>query len=152
MISVDLPGGYGGGIAPEACEARTKMLADMHPHYYAVLGDSHDPAARELVLDALAGEPVDLLFIDGDHSYAGVSEDLAMYGPLVKPGGFIAFHDINDTETHRSLGCEVAKLWQELPGGKREFNVHGKWGGIGVVQVVAPDAGQKWQRAQAVSA
>ena len=150
VISVDLPGGYGGGISAEACEARTKTVTDLYPHYRAVLGDSHDPETRDRVLALLGGHPVDVLFIDGDHSYAGVTQDLAMYGPLVKPGGFIAFHDINDTEVHREFGCEVHRLWQELPGGKREFNVHGRWGGIGVVQVSRPtESRAEWRRSVA---
>lgn len=147
VISVDLPDGYGGGVSREACDQRTAMLAAMNPQYRAVLGDSHDPETRERVAALLQGEPLDLLFIDGDHTYAGVTQDLAMYGPLVKPGGFIAFHDINDTDVHRQFGCEVHRLWQELPGGKKEFNVHGKWGGIGVVQVSRPtETGAAWQR------
>jgi hypothetical protein len=33
------------------------------------------------------------LFIDGDHSYVGVKNDINLYAPRVVPGGFIAFHD-----------------------------------------------------------
>ncbi len=35
-----------------------------------------------------------LLFIDGDHSYAGVKRDLA-WVDLVKPGGIVVLHDYN---------------------------------------------------------
>ena len=38
-------------------------------------------------------QPIDLLFIDADHSYEGVSRDYKNWAPLVKSGGFIAFHD-----------------------------------------------------------
>lgn len=37
--------------------------------------------------------PVHLLFIDGDHSYQGVSRDIAGWTPKVAPGGIVAFHD-----------------------------------------------------------
>ena len=47
------------------------------------------------------GEKLDFLFIDGDHSYDGVKADFEMYAPMVRPGGLIAFHDINPD--HRSL-------------------------------------------------
>ncbi len=36
----------------------------------------------------------DLIFIDGDHEYAGVKEDLVQYSQWVREGGLIAFHDI----------------------------------------------------------
>jgi len=42
----------------------------------------------------LNGEPLDFLFIDGDHTYEGVKRDFEMYSPLVRNGGIIAFHDI----------------------------------------------------------
>jgi predicted O-methyltransferase YrrM len=38
--------------------------------------------------------PVDLIFIDGDHSYEGVKQDFEIYAPLVRSDGLIAFHDI----------------------------------------------------------
>jgi predicted O-methyltransferase YrrM len=36
---------------------------------------------------------IDLLFIDADHSYKGVSADWRNWSPFVKKGGIIAFHD-----------------------------------------------------------
>lgn len=35
----------------------------------------------------------DMLFVDGDHSAAGVKEDIRLFRPWVKRGGIIAFHD-----------------------------------------------------------
>ena len=39
-------------------------------------------------------EPIDLLFIDGNHDYEAVLQDYEQWSPLVKPGGTIAFHDV----------------------------------------------------------
>jgi len=36
---------------------------------------------------------LDLLFIDGDHSEAGVAEDWELWSPLVARGGTVVFHD-----------------------------------------------------------
>lgn len=38
-------------------------------------------------------EPLDVLFIDGEHSYAALSLDFGMHARRVKPGGVILFHD-----------------------------------------------------------
>lgn len=38
-------------------------------------------------------KPIDLLFIDGDHSYEGVAEDIENWIPKVKKGGMVIFHD-----------------------------------------------------------
>lgn len=41
-------------------------------------------------------EPVDLVFVDGDHSEAGCRLDWDLWSPLVAPGGVVAFHDARD--------------------------------------------------------
>lgn len=37
--------------------------------------------------------PIDLIFIDGDHSYEGVKRDWELFVPHVKPFGIVVFHD-----------------------------------------------------------
>jgi hypothetical protein len=38
-------------------------------------------------------EMVDYVFIDGDHTYSGLEKDFSAVYQIVKPGGYIAFHD-----------------------------------------------------------
>jgi predicted O-methyltransferase YrrM len=42
---------------------------------------------------AWSGGPVDLVFIDGDHSYEACREDWETWRDHVAPGGYAAFHD-----------------------------------------------------------
>ena len=42
---------------------------------------------------AWPGPPVDLVFVDGDHSPEGCREDWDVWHPHVRPGGVVAFHD-----------------------------------------------------------
>lgn len=75
-------------------------------------GSSHDPAFRARVTQDLGGEPVDFLFIDGDHTEAGVEADYQDYRGLVRPGGLIAFHDIAERQV---LGSnQVQHFWRRL--------------------------------------
>lgn len=39
------------------------------------------------------GGEIDLVFVDGDHSEAGVRTDWELWSPLVAPGGAVLFHD-----------------------------------------------------------
>ncbi|MCU0724947.1 MAG: class I SAM-dependent methyltransferase [Planctomycetes bacterium] len=69
------------------------LLAPEGGRIVPVTGDSATPEVAAAVREA-AGGPLDLLFVDGDHSLPGVRKDHETYGPLVRPGGLIAFHDI----------------------------------------------------------
>lgn len=40
-----------------------------------------------------AGGPVDLIFIDGDHSYEGCRGDIEVWAPHVRRGGLVVLHD-----------------------------------------------------------
>lgn len=48
---------------------------------------------RSQDIDPQPYAPIDLLFIDGDHAYNSVSDDIRVWTPIVKSGGLIIFHD-----------------------------------------------------------
>ena len=77
-----------------------------------ILGDSHDQSFKQKIFDEVG--KVDMLFIDGDHSYEGVKEDFNSFYPLVSEGGFIVLHDIIDSDYHRERGCFVSTFWKEI--------------------------------------
>jgi len=54
----------------------------------------------------------DFLFIDADHREEGVRYDYNTYGPMVRKGGIIAFHDISRGDGSANYG--VCHLWEEL--------------------------------------
>lgn len=132
-ISVDLPGGDFG--TEFDLEHRDRYLKSLGTNVHMLHGSSHDDSMLKKVGDLLNGDKVDFLFIDGDHTFTGVKLDYLMYKDFVKPGGWIGFHDIKDTEFHRSVNCRVDQLWSELNGNKIEFieNTTG-YGGIGFIQ------------------
>ena len=51
------------------------------------------------------GEKVDFIYIDGNHSYEFVRQDILLAKQVVKPGGIIAGHDY---KYHKSPGVEKA--------------------------------------------
>ena len=77
--------------------------------------NSQDPKTADHVAKLLEGKPIDVLFIDGDHSIAGVTRDYQNFSPQVRPGGLVVFHDIND------LKLGVPFFWSSLKGNKQEI-------------------------------
>lgn len=112
LISVDLPlGCYGGGY-PAWKRFFYRSFARDNQEIVLIRADSHAPATQEMISAILQENKLDLLFIDGDHSYEGVTKDFAMYEPFVKDGGMIVFHDI--VPNHREAGYGVARYWNEM--------------------------------------
>jgi predicted O-methyltransferase YrrM len=103
-----------------------------------IAGNSHDTSTHEKVKNLLNGNKLDLLFIDGDHSYNGVKTDFNLYLDLVKKGGMIALHDVHRSSFHESHGCFVHNFWDEI---KNNFDCvefydnkeYHEWGGIGLI-------------------
>jgi cephalosporin hydroxylase len=112
IISVDLPAGLYGGGYPEWKTHLFRRIIGRGPTIHFVRADSHSPDTVAHVKSLLGGRPIDVLFIDGDHSYAGVATDFRMYRPLVRPGGLIGLHDI--LENRYDPDIQVAKFWSEL--------------------------------------
>lgn len=135
MISIDLPfGAYGGGY-PAWKRPFYKSFAQKDQTIRLIRADSHEQVTQEKVAAILQVNKIDLLFIDGDHTYEGVKKDFDMYGPLVKDGGMIVLHDI---VSHRQVhGCGVDKYWDEIKNKQthREFieNQDQQWAGIGLI-------------------
>jgi len=73
------------------------------------------------------------IYIDGDHSYKGVSLDYKLFWPRLKSGGFMAFHDVSITKPKSEGLYGVHKLWKEISE-KQAFILPFKGSGLGMVQ------------------
>ena len=82
--------------------------------------------ARDLIADGT----VDLLHIDGFHSYDAVRHDFEGWAPKLSPRAVVLFHDINVL----GLGFGVARFWAEVESRFPSFSfLHGH--GLGVLAV-----------------
>ena len=66
------------------------------------------------VLNTITGVKVDILFIDGDHTYKGVKQDFSNYEHLVRAGGFIVFDDYLDSKYSPDVKKAVDDIVKEL--------------------------------------
>ena len=118
LVSVDLE-------TPPHLAAARRRLGRPGQRVVSIAGDSHSPATLERVRGELGGEALDVLFLDGDHSYEGVRRDFELYAPLVRPGGIVGLHDIQEDFATRhgaptpSISGDVPGYWVELRAGRR---------------------------------
>jgi hypothetical protein len=123
-IGIDLPGDkFSSGLAWQG-DSSTAMI----------WGDSHSNKVRNLLIDVLDGDKIDVLIIDGDHTYTGVADDFRMYGKLCR--GIVVFHDVCH---HTDPDVGVDKFFSEVR--QRYGSIDyvspndDTWGGIGVLFV-----------------
>lgn len=83
-------------------------------------GDSHLQETYNRIEQHLQGSKFDVLFIDGDHTYEGAKQDFIKYSGLLKDGGIIALHDIQEDYKTRfnvqtaSWTGGVPSFWREV--------------------------------------
>lgn len=158
-ISIDFgDGGRHGGISEQEMDKRDLWFEERFDNVYFIRGDSHSASTRtkftklfDIVvvkpLPEIIGKCIDVLFIDGDHTYEGVKQDFLDYEPFCKKESIICFHDINDSPRHRERNVFVSEFWKELKENENggvteyngnyykvmEFNAGQDWAGIGIL-------------------
>lgn len=140
VVSVDLYGGrHGGGYPPKKRRLLKRLSGGTSPRIALLAADSHLTETRNAAEDILAGRRLDILFIDGDHTYEGAKSDFELWSPLVRPGGYVVLHDIVPHRVVRD--CEVDRLWGELkPRYHSQELVSPRdegWAGIGILMMPA---------------
>lgn len=77
-----------------------------------IVGDSMLPSTAERLTRRLGGQMIDLLFIDGWHTYDAVKSDYEIYGPMTRH--IIAIHDIHTPPLDANDPVDVRRLWNEI--------------------------------------
>ena len=99
IVSIDL----GEPISKGEVLENVIIYKNNNNYYKYIQGNSQIIETKNQVIETLSNSRVlgytnkiDILFIDGDHSFNGVLADFNMYCDLVSVGGFIVFDDYND--------------------------------------------------------
>jgi hypothetical protein len=91
-------------ITPDNGVAQMREFGKDDPRYWRRLtGDS-----KSIAYD---GPPLDYLFVDGDHSDAGLRGDLAAWLPRCNPDAWVLIHDYS-----RDVWPDVARVTDEVMG------------------------------------
>lgn len=90
-----------------------RITSTRSAHY--IIGESGTLKTIQRVESILGSdEKLDVLFLDGDHSYEGVSGDFSLYNKYVRRGGIIIFHDIVQDHGQR-FGKQTNKYTGDVP-------------------------------------
>lgn len=112
-------GPYGGNVYETVCKIRQDLFASINTE----LIRSYFKDAVDKIADA----SIDLLHIDGLHTYEAVKEDYETWYPKLADNGIILFHDIADSCEYGSV-----KFWHELAESLPSFSFQHSWG-LGVL-------------------
>ncbi len=113
IITVDL-------IFSETRKASLKKFALPGQKIFCLQRDSHQPETVSDVRACVPGGQLDMLYLDGDHTYEGIKADFELFSPLVRRGGIIVFHDIvPDFKTRYGIETTswvggVPQFWKEI--------------------------------------
>lgn len=119
LLGVREHGGHVTSMDIEHCENEIPTLDRPQPNWSFIQADS--------TLYSWTGGPLDVLLIDGGHSYSNVKADMEIYIPLVNLGGLVLLHDVL---VPRYPG--VAKAFSEWTG---EKEIRHESYGLGIIHV-----------------
>lgn len=85
-----------GGMVPgdTIFEAFKNNMADAPPVLTVVRMSTVD-AYHKYFIPSFGYQSFDMVFIDADHTYEAVKQDIMLYANLIKPGGLVTGHDLN---------------------------------------------------------
>ncbi len=85
-------------IMASALEKGTMTSIDIVLHEQAIENiKPYKDKVRLITYDSKYAEwdtDIDLLFIDGDHSFVGVKHDVERFTPFINSSGYVVFHDV----------------------------------------------------------
>jgi cephalosporin hydroxylase len=100
IVSIDL----GEPISKGEVLENVIIYKNNNNYYKYIQGNSQVVETKNKVIEVLNNSRVlgytnkiDVLFLDGDHSFNAVMADFVMYSDLVNVGGYIIFDDYNDS-------------------------------------------------------
>jgi len=122
LISVDIrEESPFGGLQNELNAIELTEGLNVDGRHEQILGDSKE-------VGTMFKSEIDMVFIDGDHSYTGCLGDFENWIPHVKFGGVVAFDDYGDNKDGIETWPDVRKVVDKYV--RPKFNEIGNWDSV----------------------
>lgn len=115
----------------------SRLPFDGHPQLTRILCDAHDADKIKKLIPPV----LDILFLDGDHTYTAIRQELQDYAGLVKNGGLILAHDVGGASNEPHTMVDPESMWAIGEFAARtgwKFEVRPKSHGLAVIHVGVP--------------
>jgi len=137
LVSIDLPGGANCGGQTQTERSVFATFGPPTQQFRFIPADSRLSTTKETLRCLLGSRTLDLLFIDGDHSYDAVRSDFETYREFLSVDGTVVLHDICMFPEHWGPRGEVGIFWDELT---RTYNCH---------SIINPNGVQRFRKSPA---
>jgi predicted O-methyltransferase YrrM len=117
VISIDIGKPY----TKEVAEQNIMKFNIHNNEFHYITGNSHDNNTLLRLKKLLCNDGIDILFIDGGHSYNDVIQDFNMYESLLNMNGYIVFDDYNDAKHSPAVNKAVDYICKNLIQNKFEI-------------------------------
>lgn len=99
-------------------DAERMLREEVSPReYHCIMGDCISPQTLLEVRTALRGRQADVVFCDSSHMYDHSLAEFDLYFPLLRPGGYLMFHDAfwEGNSRHKGKAQAMQQLDRMLP-------------------------------------
>lgn len=101
-------------------------------HLFGVRWFQHHVDSKLLAAN-WSGEPVDIVFIDGDHTYEGAVGDILLWLPHIRKGSYMAVHDYHKAGLPQTEDSPHPLVWEDVDKAVDEYLI-GKYDVIAQVE------------------
>jgi cephalosporin hydroxylase len=135
LVSIDLPSEQTTAVNNTPPKFLQSICEETVSNVHCIRKDSQCDSTVEEV-ENLTENGIDVLFLDGDHTYEGVKSDFEQYKQIVSEDGMIGFHDIVGADGPRRFWRELSNDYVTKEFFAPEGRITGDFkAGIGIVEL-----------------
>ena len=124
-----------GGLVAQSQEDMDTIFQGVQSRFSSYPNVQFHRAYSKNAVDELRSNQFDWIYIDGNHYYDFVLEDLQLYSSLIKPGGFLTGDDYKWTSPELNGDLPVKRAVQDFVAANDNARLLSTYGGQFIIQI-----------------